>query len=80
MPESLSADELIATAQECYSLGLIDESRLELVTQRALSEPDYDAILDLPLPWKIEHERLLRRTAEARARGSWLDRLLRRAR
>ncbi len=63
MISSLTAEQIISTAKECYELGLIDKTRLELVTRKAETEVGYNAILDLPLSHEIENERELRRKA-----------------
>ena len=68
---SLVAEEIIETAEECYSLGLITEERLAYVTQRALTQPGYNPIDDLPFSWQIDHARDLSRRAARRRRPFW---------
>ncbi len=68
MTLSLSGEEVIAKAKECYALDLISEATLERVTRNAETTPGYDAILDLPMDWEVEHERELRRRALPRRR------------
>ncbi len=75
MNASFTADALIAKAEECYSLGLITESTLETVTQRALREPGYTAILELPYTYQIDDARSLAAAARRRAHRSKLRRI-----
>jgi hypothetical protein len=63
---SLTAQEIIEKAKECYELDLITETTLERITQKAETVPGYNAILDLPPDWEIKHERDLRRRARRR--------------
>jgi hypothetical protein len=56
---SRTSDALIEKAKDCYALGLIDIRTLERVTQRALTEPGYNAIMDLPLDHEIAQARKL---------------------
>lgn len=63
---SLTSDRIIKSAEECFALDLISQQKLEFVTKMALTEPGYDPIIDLPLPWVIEEERRLRRRAARR--------------
>lgn len=72
---SFRADEIVKRAEECYALGLIRESTLEKVTRKAMTDPEYDPILDLPLTHVIEHEKQLRLKAQGK-KVSWLWRML----
>lgn len=80
---SALADAVIDKARECYRLGLIDERKLERVTRRALTDPEYatgGVILDLPFDWHIrEAQQLERRRARQNRRGR-LRRILLRGR
>ena len=59
---SLRADEIVKTAEECFSLGLISQEKLEDVTNQAYSVPEYDG-WDLPFYWEIQEEKDRRRRA-----------------
>lgn len=61
---SRTSDALIEKAKECYVLGLISAYRLEYVTNLALTQPGYDAILDLPLTFELDDARRLERKAK----------------
>ncbi len=73
---SRTADAVIAKAEESYELGLISTTTLENVTRRALTEPGYNAILELPLDSELEDARSLERKAARKNRTSLLRRLL----
>jgi hypothetical protein len=62
------ADTVIAKAQRCYELDLIDERTLEYVTDRAMREPGFKAIIELPFDWDIEAAERLARDARRSAR------------
>ena len=68
MTPSFTADALIKKAEECYSLGLITQQTLESVTRRALSEPGYTAILELPLSHQLDEARRLSAQAARHSR------------
>ncbi len=75
MIESLTQEETIAKAKECYALGLISEPKMLKVCEYAERNPGYNPICDLPFDWEVEHERDLRRKA-ARREQPWWRRLL----
>jgi hypothetical protein len=56
---SRTAEALIDKAKDCYELGLIDITTLERVTERALTQPGYTALLDLPLDFRVKEARAL---------------------
>ncbi len=74
MTPSFTADALIEKAKESYSLGLITEETLERVTTRALNEPGYTALLELPLDFRLEEARSLARKARRKTRLRWFQR------
>lgn len=74
---SLRADALVAKAEHCFELGLITASTLSFVTQQAYTNPEYNAILDLPFDWTVEEEEKRRKDAMRAARRGRFHRWLR---